>query len=309
VNHITIAVNPQVELVQVLLYLSQRQGKTFQLLANTAYFSAIQLHFQPVKGHPAVKLTTALIDNNSFIHIRPLEAILQLDNITNDPAHPLHQWGLAVRDFADTGRFDTFFKDQQTYYSRLENTVRAYDIERWLAYTEHFFKKPFNRYNLILCPSAGNYGFVMAVPEPETAYHVAATPCFDEHGAEFWDAAGFAYGIAHEFGHCFVNPVVESHKDKLPALPAFFQSHANMLHAYNVDYAVMNEYFVRAYSVKFMLAHAAEFPDFAIEQVIERHRKTFIHIDAFIRYLDEYEAGGLSFEAFYLSVLAKIKSL
>ena len=308
-NHVDIEVNKHIELIQVLIYLSERQEKTFQHLNNVDYFAIIKSYFQRFKKHEAVKLTTDLIDKNNFIHIKPLRAILSINEIANNIEHPLYKWSVAVKDFVKVSNFDNFFKNNHDYYCMFENRYKSYGIEKWLECTELFFKKEFNRYSLILCPCTGNYGFILDIPEKETAYQVEAVPFYDEKGEECWDIASFAYGTAHEFGHCFVNPVVEGHKDKLNDLRMFFQSHKNMLYAYNVDYAVMNEYFVRAYSVKFMKKFKNDFMNFDINAVIERHRKIFIHIDEFIKYLDEYESGDLSFEAFYLSKLDKISIL
>lgn len=308
-NQVTIEVNKNIELVQILIYLCERQEKTFQHLNNVKYFTSIESYFQRFNKHEAVKLTTDLIDKNNFIHIRPLKAILCINEIINNFEHPLHKWGIAVKDFEKVSNFDSFFEPNHYYYSIFENKIKSYRIEKWLEYTEFFFKQEFNRYNLILCPCTGNYGFILDIPEKETAYQVEAVPSYNEKGEEYWDIANFACGTAHEFGHCFVNPVVEGHKDRLDNLQMFFQSHKNMLHAYNVDYAVMNEYFVRAYSVKFMRKYKNDFVNFNINAVIERHRKIFIHIDEFIKCLDEYESGDLSFENFYLSKLEKIANL
>jgi len=103
-----------------------------------------------------------------------------------------------------------------------------------------------------------------------------------------------------------VNPVVEKHKDRLKDLPEFFKAHTNMMNYYNVDYAVMNEYFVRAYSVIFMRKFKADFPGFDEAANIERHKQWFIYIDEFIKRLEEYERCVLSFEEFYLSKLDEI---
>ena len=74
-------VSEQVELVQVLLYLSDRQERVMQHLNNKIYSEAISSFFQKYKNHKAVIKTKKQIDNNNFILIKPLRAILSLEQI------------------------------------------------------------------------------------------------------------------------------------------------------------------------------------------------------------------------------------
>jgi len=312
-NNIVIEVNKRFELVQVLVYLTDRQEKTYQFLDNAEYFPALQEYFQKFTTHEAVKITTDLIDNQNFVHVIPFKAILNIDEIIKNTEHPLYNWVNSVKDFERESRFDDFFdsNNNREYFSTVVNTAKAFGIEKWLDYTEKFFRKEFNRFILILSPSIGNYGFIMDVPEKETAYTVRLIPYCDENGKRNWNVGDFARGIAHEFAHCFVNPVVEKHKNKLDDLSAFFKSHKDMLSFYNVNYAVMNEYYVRAYSILFMKKFRSDFPDFDIKADTERHKKQagFIYIDDFIAYLDEYESSNMSFEDFCLSKLNEMATI
>ena len=318
-GRVNIEVNKQLELVEVLIFLSERQEKNFQHINNVEYFSKIQSYFQKFKNHRAVTLTTELIDNKNFIHIQPFIAILCSDDILIDTENSLHEWCIAVREFEADSKFDEFFKSNNVYYSMIVEKALSCDIIKWVEYTENFFGKEFNLFNLILCPSTGNYGFVLDIPEKETAYMVHAAPylnnnsdlIFWEDGTKqyAWDATVLAKGLAHEFGHCFVNPVVESHKEKLSDLSAFFASHKNMMQHYNVNYAVMNEYLVRAYTIKFMKEFKNIFSDFDVNEQVECQKKTFIFIEKFVEYIDEYECQNLAFDIFYLSKLEDISNL
>ena len=80
-NNIVIEVNKRFELVQVLVYLADRQEKTYQFLDNAEYFPALQEYFQKFTTHEAVKITTDLIDNQNFVHVIPFKAILNIDEI------------------------------------------------------------------------------------------------------------------------------------------------------------------------------------------------------------------------------------
>lgn len=117
----------------------------------------------------------------------------------------------------------------------------------------------------------------------------------------------FIRGIAHEYAHCFVNPVVEKYKEKLNEYKNFFAAHKNMYHYYNVDYAVMNEYFVRAYTHRYFEIFISDFPDFeSYYKRIEETKDAFIYNENFVEMLKEYEKSGLIFEEFYLKNLFRI---
>ena len=105
-------INKDIELVQILLYLSEQQAQTIQCINNKIYTVAISEWFAPHKSHPAVQLTKDLICNENFIHIRPLQAILSLKDIIANQEHPLYAWGTAVADFRETSGFDAFFESQ-----------------------------------------------------------------------------------------------------------------------------------------------------------------------------------------------------
>jgi hypothetical protein len=98
-------INRDLELVQVLLYLADRQSRTTQCLDNVFYVTKIDEYFGKYKSHNAVYLTQKLIDERTFIHIKPIRAILSLDNILNDKTNVLYEWAVAVSNFISVSHF------------------------------------------------------------------------------------------------------------------------------------------------------------------------------------------------------------
>ena len=86
-------------------------------------------------------------------------------------------------------------------------------------------------------------------------------------------------------------------------LNVFFESHTNMSNAYNVDYAVMNEYWVRAFTIRFVEENQQLFPEFDIEEEYRRQKESFIYIERFVELLKEFEQTKMNFEEFYLQVM------
>lgn len=101
-------INKNVELVQILLFLTGQHDKTFQCLNNKTYVNSITEWFAPFKDHIAVDLTRELVINENFVHIEPLCAIISLDSIIKDTNHKLHKWGAAVKQFVKDSGYDDF---------------------------------------------------------------------------------------------------------------------------------------------------------------------------------------------------------
>lgn len=294
-------INKDVELVQVLLYLAEQQDKTIQCINNKTYTAAISEWFEAYKDHLAVQLTKDLIINQNFIHIRPLQSILSLKEIVTTSDHPLHVWGTAVADFRETSGFDTFFESQTGYYHWILDHIASCDFDTWVGFIDAYFRQKPDEFRLIVCPLAGNYGFSMEENGKNVAYTVRFEPKYDENGIPDWNFDFFAKGIAHEYAHCFVNPVVEAHVDLLQKHPGFFAKHKDVPNFYNTEYAVINEYFVRAFQIRFMECNKKLFPNFDIEKEYEYQRKAFLFIDRFVETLREFEATKMSFSEFYLT--------
>ena len=116
-------ISPQVELVQVILYLADRQDKTCQYLNNRIYVDSIEKWFGRFKNHKAVLLTQQLITKQSFFHIKPLRAIFRLETILSDAQNEYYEWGTTVKSFADETGFDAFFKSHRSFYEEILNYV------------------------------------------------------------------------------------------------------------------------------------------------------------------------------------------
>ena len=299
-------IDRNVELVQVLLLLADQQQKTYQLLENAEYTAAIHAWFMPYAGHEAVAQTRELILNESFVHIKPLRAILRLEELCGNAAHKLHRWACAVKCFAKDTQFDLFFAQQRGYYDWILDHVHSCRLELWVEFIEQYFRSRPDDFRLIICPIAGNYGFTLEQDGKQTAYTVRCLPLYDEQGAPVWDWDGFAKGVAHEYAHCFVNPAVEAHVDLLAAGKAFFERHKNIPYFYNVDYAVINEYFVRAFQIRFMEQNRTLFPTFDIEKEYAFQKNMFVEIDRFLAALQKFEMGRESFSDFYVREIVRI---
>lgn len=299
-------IDRRVELVQVLLYLAEEQELTIQYLANKTYLRNISDWFSPYKEHAAVKLTKRMVLEENFFHIRPLKAILDLEGILDDGFHKLHLWALEVVAFARESAFDEFFDTQSEFYAEILAYVSSCEFDTWISYIENYFRGKPEEFHLIICPIAGNYGFTRMQGEKKIAYTLRFAPKYDENGRPDGKFDYFAMGIAHEYAHCFVNPVVEGKRELLKGHARFFEQHNNMPQSYNVDYAVINEYLARAFSIRFMEEHRRLFPEFDLSAEYERQRSMFPFIDDFVGLLREFEKGRVAFREYYENNIERV---
>lgn len=299
-------IDKRVELVQILLYLADEQEKTVQYLGNQMYLKSISDWFAPYKNHSAVMNTKKLIREDFFYHIRPLKAIFHLESILDEDSHMLNPWARETVRFARESRFEEFFHTQKEQYDEILDYVNSCDFDTWISYIENYFQNKPDEFHIIICPIAGNYGFNLKHGKKKIAYTVRFEPKFDENGRPDEKFDYFAMGIAHEYAHCYVNPVVEGNKELLKNHASFFALHKNMPQSYNVDYAVINEYFVRAFQIRFMESNHGLFPGFDISAEYERQRKMFVFIDDFVDLLKEFEQSRTAFEEYYKFTIERI---
>ena len=299
-------ISPQVELVQILLYLADRQDKTCQYLNNRFYVNSIEKWFGHFKNHEAVLLTRQLIIKQSFYHIKPLRAIFRLESILADAQNEYYEWGEAVKSFVSDSDFDSFFKSQSIFYAEILNRVNNCALDTWVDFIEKYFRQKPDDFKLIVCPIAGNYGFTLEKNNKETAYTVRCMPYCDDNGAYVWNFTSFAKSIAHEYAHCFVNYTVEGNKDRLALYNEFFKKHKKIPRFYNTEYAIINEYFVRAFQIRFMEINKNWFPDFCVSEEYRMQKEMFVYLDRFISALRLFEESTQSFFDFYIEQIDKI---
>lgn len=299
-------INKSVELVQILLFLTGQHDKTFQCTNNKTYVNSITEWFAPFKNHTAVKLTRELVLNKNFVHIEPLCAILSLDPIVMDTSHVLHDWGEAVKRFIADTDFDDFFVGQEPYYKWIIDNISSCKLDEWIDFIEKYFRQKPDDFKLIISPIKGNYGFSLNENGKRIAYTVRFMPKYDKDGNYTFEYDYFAKGIAHEYGHCFVNPTVEAHADILSRHKDFFDKHTNIPNFYNVDFAIINEYFVRAFQIRFMELNKVRFPNFDMQKEYFFQKESFIFIDKFISALKLFEALTVNFSDFYMNNIDEI---
>ncbi len=289
-------VNKDIELVQTIIYLAGDSPS--QYLENREYLMRLNEWFDGFREHEAVKRTHEMILHDRFTYIRTHRAALELHKLLGDVNESYHEWAILVEKFASESRFDDFFTQESDYYRTIVERAADDNLGKWVKWTDDFWRGANERTYLVICMLDGNYGFSVERKGQKENFIIRCLPVFDSMGRESWSEGRLANGIIHEYAHTFVNPVVEAHKDILQKCRDFFAAHTNMISAYNTDYAIMNEYLVRSFTLLFLEQYT--FEDVTVEAEISRHLENFPHIKAFVSLLREFQNCTESFEEFYL---------
>ena len=286
------------ELIQTVIYLADVKDKTHQNTGNLYYCGEIDRRFEKYKNHAAVNATRELVRNGNFNYIRPHRAAVRFNDLLRGKDE-LTGWAKLIKQFEEETDYRSFFTSLSDYFDRILGNVRSCPLNDWKKSIENYFRSV-SDLCLIICPLDGNYGFIV----DGVSCVVRCEPNYNGGKEIPFSASSLAKGIAHEYAHCFVNPVVEANKSIIERYTAFFNKHTNMPSFYNIDYAVINEYWVRAFAIRFM--ERMSFCDFDIDGEYKLQRKTFIFIDEFVDALKKYECSNDSFEKFYLSNIAEL---
>jgi len=267
VGGMRISVDPRVELMQTVLYLTGPWAETDQSQAWTPYVERLRAWFAPVAAHPAVALAADLV-GQGFTNVKPNRVALHLGDPPDLPElasvarcveEALYDWPAVstirdylerLREFAVESRFMAFFAEAQPYRDEIEahlaETVKASVVTELEAY----FGARMDDYVLIGCPLYGSNGLKVPVPRPATAACIRILPHADDSGHLTWPSRAFlTHGIKHEYGHCFVNDLTYARIDDVRALAHLRARHRD--NYYDWWPAVVNETIIRACSARY----------------------------------------------------------
>lgn len=330
---IDVAVDPRVELVCILFRLAGAQE--FSNGRIQGYTRDIDTHFGPFKEHDAVKLVRKLRTDRGIwydapmslaVHLRDaksLDGVVPLDPL---PAEVDHRWRAedvrdfqrAARLFAEESRFEEFFAAHRELYEQSTDRARQM-VERHvkLDWFDSFFgSRSGVRFHVVvgLQNGTGNYGVRVVADGTENLYCILGVWSCDEQGLPTFPASR-APVVIHEFGHSYVNPLVEQHYAEMSdAGEKLFSRNAAQMRqqAYANGRTVLLESVVRACVVRYRFANdgVAAGTLEALEQSargfawtgdlsslladFEKHRATYPTLEAFmpriVRFFNDYAA-------------------
>ena len=300
---LTIAINPNVELMYTLL----QQADTSDKLRREEPVPDVRKLFAKYKEHPAVKELDsdgALSWNKGFEYDAFASFPLYFSDMPEgkriydykdeflerilpgmDKAAKikyLDAYWEKVRDFYNTAHFADYLAQNAGVYQAYVDTVTAHlpPFDPIKLHEDYHANKDYRFFLLpspLSLPTGGNYGLHFG------------NDIYDMMGSGFSDEDTVAYMTLHEFGHSFCNPVVEKNAAGLSAYAFLMEGLSDLMErqAYYDWQTVMYELLVRSVHARLVLkTQGAQ----AAEKFLSRQEKNgFVFIRDFYDKLDVYE--------------------
>ncbi len=238
-SRIRVAVDPRMELLTVVETLADYGWSGALNTDNTAYRRDVDAWFGSYKAHPAVKMF-AEWSRQGFGLDMPPRLVLCLSNppdlVLQHPAEDcgfpsdpqivaaIEMFRALLADFAAQTRFGEFWDAHADLYATIAEQVRNQMPGDPAAELETYYGQPQATYTVIPTPLLrGNFG--PRVPAAGGGFDLFAVigAVGQASGVpQFQSGKSLRMLLWHEFGHSFVNPIVDSHSGRLPATSALF---------------------------------------------------------------------------------------
>jgi len=312
INSLTIRVDPRIELLSVIQWLSN-YGKIFRILTpyDSQYKSAMLAHFSSLKKHEAVLLLNEIIsrpmsvDYPPFAFGAPIEVMLHLmPDFTLNPAifsnaflvkraggeKMLQRLKKSLRRFYQDSRFQAFFEECRPIYEQIvRNNVAAAGEKDYIGELEAFYGMKQGSYTFILAPLYAGVGFGpnITIDGVRHTYEILGSSGV-ENGLPVFNHR-FDYMQRHEFSHTFVNPLTE---EFWPQMRQHFADYASTAEAQEI----VNESTIRAITTWFAYLDSREAGDLALQQEIA---SGFPLVEPLLGKINDYAANRVSYPTFH----------
>lgn len=304
-----VTVDPRMELLAVVQLLSGYEESHHLITRfDFPYKRAVAEYFSPHKDHGAVTLFAAM-SAKGFSYDAPPAVMLYLSDppelrverqFTNylkmraGGEEQLEKFVGALRDFARETKFMEFFKEHGGFYSQVVSGVKKplADLNIVGVLEDYFGKEFAQSYTVILVPLfQGNYGPRVRQADGTYAFYSIC----GNHGVSalghplFGSAERFRQLLWHEFGHSFINPLVEKHREQLAQYASLHKPIAQAMkqQAYGDWETCVKEHIVRAVTVRLTIRTRGSLV--AVGALLSERMLGFAYIQPLCRRLAEYE--------------------
>ena len=230
-----------------------------------------------------------------------------------DGAKNLRNYRTALERFAGESDFSDFWKENEAFYRQFlaqfsHEVICDIDV---VGLLESYFNMKQTSFDVILCPLFGDSNYGLRIPDPDGGLRTYALMAVSqtENGAMSLDQNRLLEVLLHEFGHSFVNPVVDLHSDLVVQSSDRYEPIRKKMteQAYTSWNICVYEHFVRAAVIR--LIETIRGPAAAENLIRYDERRYFGYIRPLVAKLREYEAlrdsTGISY-ADYVPELLKV---
>jgi Domain of unknown function (DUF4932) len=301
-----ITVDPRVELLSIVQVLG---GYGLANEDMTPYRRNVEAYFARYKNHTAVKMY-AEMSAKGFAWEVPSEAMIYLSDPPQlNPRLPfsskikqraggeqsLEQFLTALRDFARETKFADFYEaNKGVYLHSINDTRTRLSAIDYAGAMESYFGMKQPSYTLMLAPLSKEVGFASNIKRDDGArdiYGVIGRSSVKDSNYVFGEGGDLSlqHFVWHEFGHSFVNPLTEKHREAVTKYAALLNSLSDQVKKpYRTWEQVVNEHVIRAITSRLAYHQIGRE---AGEKELQEHKSAgFIYVEALYERLKEYEA-------------------
>lgn len=191
-----------------------------------------------LKNHKAVKLFDSLSTKYNFSYYRTVEWILQYSDfpefkktkekadkystVSENKEHLLDEFRKELIKFNQDTLFQKYLKAVKPLNEKVLSQVKnSKSIDKLPLYLEEYYGKKLNSYNLILSPllHAGGFNAEIINENGEKEVYALLGPNGEIDFVPYFDKDFIETDlILHEFGHSFVNPLIEKYDKNIESL-------------------------------------------------------------------------------------------
>lgn len=300
-------VDRRVELMSIVARLAGLEE--YQTGQVAVYTDSVDRWFAPYKEHPAVRFVRKLHEKKGLgydalpimgVYLTELPTVEERLPLTR--TQPEDRWGIKdgrkfirlLGDFYREARCEEFFEGQDSLFRAVGKAFeQVFDEVDTDWFTRFFGEGTQGGMVPIVGMAFGpcNYGGSIVYPDSTVDQYAFMGSWNMRDGKLVFPREVFLSTIIHEFNHSFVNPVQEAVPELKEPANALFETQADLMRrsAYPRGRHVVNETFVRAAVIRYLMEHAdSAAVARAMREEIGRH---FIWMPEAVELLGEYEAN------------------
>ncbi|MEN6355455.1 MAG: DUF4932 domain-containing protein [Armatimonadota bacterium] len=312
-NSLSISVDPRIELLSIVQYLSDYKEIANPALVtrlNHTYRKDVNNWFSKYKSHPVMEMFNQMA-KNGFAYDAPPHAVLYqntdltLNNVIyKDDPMDVHRAGgkeqmvafaKALRSFAVESGFPEFYKSHIPFYEQITGeTIKNVKDENVIEQLEQYTGEKKASYTVVISPLLGGGSFG---PQVERKKGCKEVYCImgswqEKDGIPQFGSTEYFHNLQwHEFGHSFTNPLAnkyqslwEKHSDLFRPMEEKMKSQA-----YGQWSTVVYESVLRAMTTR--LAYRCDGKDAGDRELRGHTGNGFVFTKALANKLEQYEAN------------------
>lgn len=305
-NNIRVTVDPRVELMSIVQYLSSYDE--LMTTADFKYRSDVDAYFSGFRNHEAVTMYEEMIPSG-FMYSTPANFALSLtDGLHIDESVDLSYhvlWGgggeqklkdfaAALRDFSIESRFHEFYAEHEEYYRQnVRRVITLLGEKDYVMELQDYYGMEYNSFNIIpviLYGGGGGFGPHVDRSGQIDVYSILC-PFDSEMRGEipmYGTASTFRLLLRHEFSHSYVNRITDMNLDEVMELENLLKPIRAEMEAmkYGSWITCLNEHLVRAVTTRLAYMDSEREGDKALEREVDQG---FIYTRVLVEALIEYE--------------------